>query len=236
MTKTLHAITQSIFELFFINRVMVAVMSFGLLALISLKQPLGVISGFVFVLVLLLVCVRRGSFAEIGFTRPESWARTLTRGLLIGITAQLAFVIFIDPLLTRLIGSPVNLSTLDGMRGNLVNYLIMLGVGWIVGGFLEEMLFRGYLLKRIQRLLGGSAWAGAVAVAITALVFGLAHGYQDIAGMLSTGLVGVLLGWLFVWSGGNLWLPILVHGISNSLGITFIYLSLDKLLGGLVFG
>ena len=97
------------------------------------------------------------------------------------------------------------------------------------------MLFRGYLLRRIQNILGDGPWAALVAIALTSTAFGMAHGYQDTAGMLSTGLMGALLGGLFVWTRGNLWLPVLVHGISNTLGITLIYTSADRVLGQLVF-
>lgn len=227
--------TQSLFDLFFRDPKSIGIISLAILAFISLWQPLGVIAGFAFLLVLLLVCVRRGSFAEIGLRRPESWAKTLLLGLAIGIGAQLLFAILIDPLLGRLTGSPLDLSSLEGMRGNLVNFIIMLAIGWVVGGFLEEMLFRGYLLKRIEVSLGGGALAAGVGIVLTAAAFGVAHGYQSAAGVWSTGLFGVLVGFLFVWSGGNLWLPILVHGVSNTVGIALIYLSLDKVLGSLVF-
>jgi hypothetical protein len=121
------------------------------------------------------------------------------------------------------------------MRGHLSNYLIMLAIGWVVGGFLEEMLFRGYLLKRIRLVLGESPGAVAVAVLLPAVAFGLAHSYQDIAGMISTGLIGALFGAVFVWERGNLWLPIMVHGFTNVTGITLIYLSGDKVLSKLLF-
>jgi membrane protease YdiL (CAAX protease family) len=226
---------QKIYESLFHNRAVTAFVSAALLLLIALLPPYGVIAGWLFLLPALLLCLRKGSFGEIGFRRPASWSRTLALGLVIGIAAQLAFVILIDPLLERLTGSPVDLSSLDGMRGNPAGYAIMLAVGWIAGGFLEEMLFRGYLLRRIQHILGDRRWAALVAIALTSIAFGMAHGYQDTAGMLSTGLMGALLGGLFVWARDNLWLPILVHGVTNTAGITLIYTSADRVLGQLVF-
>jgi membrane protease YdiL (CAAX protease family) len=53
--------------------------------------------------------------------------------------------------------------------------------------------------------------------------------------MISTGLMGALLGGLFVWTKGNLWLTLLVHGISNTNGITLIYTSADRFLGQILF-
>jgi hypothetical protein len=69
-----------------------------------------------------------------------------------------------------------------------------------------------------------------------ALVFGLSHGYQGGAGMLSTGIVGLLLGVIFVWNGFSLWLPIFVHGFIDTVGISMIALGWDKALQSWVWG
>ncbi len=226
---------RALFEGVFTNRTTIAVLAVVLLVAISALPPFGVISGWVFILVALLLGVRYGSFAEIGFRRPESWARTILLGLAIGVAVQLLFSVVVDPLLERLAGAPVDVSSLDGMRGNLANYLLMLAIGWVLGGFLEEMLFRGYLLKRLRIVLGESAAAVAIAVLLPAIAFGLAHSYQGSAGMISTGLIGLVLGIVFVWSRDNLWLPIMVHGFSNVLGISLIYTSGDRVLNALLF-
>jgi membrane protease YdiL (CAAX protease family) len=226
---------RTLFEVLFTRPKTIALIAVVLLVLISAWPPFGVIIGFVFLLAALLLARRQGSFPEIGFRRPESWTRTILLGALIGVAIQLVFSIVVDPLLERLAGSPVDLSNLDGMRGHLANYLVMLAVGWVIGGFLEEMLFRGYLLGRIRRVLGDGPVATALAILLPALAFGLSHAYQDTAGMLSTGLIGALFGIAFVWYRGNLWLPILVHGFSNVAGITLIYTSLDKVLNQLLF-
>jgi membrane protease YdiL (CAAX protease family) len=223
------------FDLLFHNRKVIAIITSLLLVSIALLPPFGVIAGWIFLLSALLLCVRKGSFAEIGFRRPASWARTVMLGAAIGISAQLVFVVLVDPALGRLTGSPIDLSSLDSMRGNPAVFVIMLAVGWIVGGLLEEMLFRGYLLKRVTLLSGESAGSKALAIALTSIAFGMAHGYQDTAGMISTGMMGALLGILFIWSRNSLWLPILVHGVSNTLGITLIFMDLDRTLGRLVF-
>jgi membrane protease YdiL (CAAX protease family) len=217
------------------NRKTIAWIALALLVLVSTLPNLGVIIGWLFLIVTLLVCVRQGSFAEIGFRRPMSWRRTLLQGLGIGVGLQLAFSILIDPLIERLTGIPLDLSSLDGMRGNLASYLVILALGWLVGGFLEEMLFRGYLLKRLQIVVGDSSRANAIAVMLPALAFGLAHSYQGASGMISTGLFGAILGVIFVSATGNLWLPVLVHGFSNTLGITLIYTNGDKVLSSLLF-
>lgn len=230
-----RSFTRALFEVLFTRRTTIAVVSVVLLVAISALPNLGVIAGWLFMVTALLACVRQGSFAEIGFRRPESWPRIVLLSIGLALVIQLSFSILFDPLIERLTGTTVDVTSLDGMRGHLGNYLVMLAVGWVLGGFLEEMLFRGYLLKRIQRVLGPSPAATALAIALPALAFGLAHSYQDSAGMISTGAIGAILGALFVWYRSNLWLPILVHGFSNVVGITLIYTSYDKVLNSLLF-
>ncbi len=67
-------------------------------------------------------------------------------------------------------------------------------VGCLAIGFTEEMVWRGYLLTRIEALTG-SAWQ---AVALTSLGFGLVHLYQGVGGVINAGLVGLMCGGAFV--------------------------------------
>ncbi len=232
---TPETLGRRIFEVLFLNRISIAVIAAVLLVAISTLPNQGVFIGWGFLLIALLLCVRQGSFAEIGFARPQSWPKTLAHGLGLAVVLQTAFVVVIDPLVERLTGSAVDISMLDPMRGNLVNYLIMLLVGWVIGGFLEEMLFRGYLLKRLKIVFGDGPITVAVATLLPAVAFGLAHSYQGPAGMISTGLMGLMLGVIFVWNGYNLWLPILVHGFVDMVGLTLIYFDVDRWLNGLLF-
>jgi len=224
-----------IFGILFAKPASIGVISAVLLVAIAALPNLGVILGWTFVVAAMLLCVRSGSLGELGFRRPESWSRTILVGVAVGVSTQLAFTIVIDPLLERLAGRPIDISMLDGMRGNLAAFAFMLAVGWVVGGFLEEMLFRGYLLRRLTRVLGDGPVAVAVAVVLPAISFGMAHSYQGVPGMLSTGLIGLLFGVLFVWARYNLWLPIIVHGVIDTVGLTFIYLDVDRALNRLLF-
>jgi membrane protease YdiL (CAAX protease family) len=59
-----------------------------------------------------------------------------------------------------------------------------------VAGFCEEFIFRGYLQKQFFAITG----INGVAIAGQALVFGAAHGYQGIKGMISITIYGALFG------------------------------------------
>jgi membrane protease YdiL (CAAX protease family) len=231
----LRQATRRLFDVAFVNRATAGTIAAVLLTAASMLPGVGVVLGFLFVVVVVALCYPDGSLAKIGFRKPESWIRTIALGAVIGVVAQLIFTVVIDPLLGRLTGEAVDVSAWDWVRGDVRNYLIMLAIGWGVGGLLEEILFRGYLLGRLRYVLGGNRVAIVLAIVLPALAFGMAHRYQGAAGMISTGLLGALFGGAFVWYRGNLWLPILVHGFANAVGITFIYTSADLVLNTLLF-
>ena len=183
----------------------------------------------VLVIPLILWLTGRG-FRDIGLQRPRSWLRLLGCGLLAGLVVQLASLLLINPLIEHLTRTPIDLSQFDPIRGNLQALLTLLAIVWAVAVFVEEIVFRGYLMTELKRLLGDTRRALLGNLVLAATLFGLAHWYQGISGMLGTGLIGLLLGYLFIRQGFNLWLPIVVHGFLNTAGLLLIYLNVDRYL------
>jgi membrane protease YdiL (CAAX protease family) len=75
----------------------------------------------------------------------------------------------------------------------------------MTAGVCEELLCRGFLLWYLGHWMG--PW---VAVVVGAIPFGVAHLYQGRKGVVKTGVMGLLLGVLFVGTGSLLW-PMIVH-------------------------
>jgi membrane protease YdiL (CAAX protease family) len=114
------------------------------------------------------------------------------------------------------------------LRGRLPLYLFFLiPVAWGAAAFGEEMLFRGFFLDAIARLLGRESWpATLVAVVVQAAMFATLHLYQGPAGAATAGGVGLALGLAWWISGRNLWAGILLHGAFDATAMTAIYLGL----------
>ena len=129
---------------------------------------------------------------------------------------------------------PIDLSNFEEMRGNFPNFIVWLIVGWVIGGFLEEFTFRGYLITRLVKIFGEGALSMTLAILLTSLAFGLAHSYQGASGMISTGSFALFFGYIFIKSRYNIWIPIMAHGFANTVGLFLIYTDLDKVLNGLL--
>lgn len=196
---------------------------------------LGVIGAFAIAIVVPLIARKHGSFRDMGFRSPESWPKLLCMTLIYGFVIQMTFTVVVEPLLERLTGDSVDISVFDGVRGNFRNFLLMMVLGWGVGGFLEEMTFRGFVVGRVRWLLGSGVMATWIAVLAAAVPFGIAHIYQGVTGMIATGMIGFVLGAVYVCHRCNLWYAIFTHGFLNSIGIVAIYWDIDREMGGWLF-
>jgi uncharacterized protein len=83
----------------------------------------------------------------------------------------------------------------------------------VTSGTIEEILFRGILLRHIEAMLG--TWA---ALAITSALFGLAHLSNPGASLFAAFAIameaGILLGAAYLWK-RRLWIPIGIHAAWN---------------------
>jgi uncharacterized protein len=87
----------------------------------------------------------------------------------------------------------------------------------VAAGVGEEVVFRGFALAWLTALAAGGAGLGeglalAVGVLGSSLIFGLAHAYQGLSGVLKTGTVGMLLAGVAVATGGLL-APMVLHTV-----------------------
>ncbi len=196
----------------------------------SIRRLPGIGVVIALVIIGLLIWLRGDGLVGLGFFPPENWGMTVLWSFLLGIAIQFASTLLLEPFSDKVTNSTTDHSLFESLRGNLKNFLFLLVSVWVLVAFLEEIIFRGYMMGDIAELIGTSKPALAVNLILTSVLFGLAHWYQGKSGALSTGIVGVVLGILFIASGFNLWLPILTHGFIDTLGLFLIYISADKFL------
>jgi membrane protease YdiL (CAAX protease family) len=103
----------------------------------------------------------------------------------------------------------------NGSVSGLVINLLMIA---IIPAFGEEFIFRGILLRLFRE------WTKNIhlAVFISAFIFSAIH--LQFYGFLPRMMLGVILGYLFVWS-GSIWVPIIVHFANNAAAVIVYFLS-----------
>lgn len=201
-----------------------------ILTLTSLKRAPGIGVLLAIAIIAGLTWLRGEGLAGLGFVRPESWPVTILLSMGLGLILALASTLVIEPLTDRLTGTAIDHSLFDSIRGNLPGLLKLLLLVWLLVAFLEEIIFRGFLMLEVRRWLGTGVGGLVINLLFNSILFGIAHWYQGRSGALSTGIVGMLIGVIFIAGGYNLWLPILTHGFIDTFGLTLVYLNGDRWL------
>jgi len=161
---------------------------------------------------------------DVGLRLPPRPLRFAAIGVAAGVAMWLLEFNVTMPFLHRMLGIWPDLSVFDALVGSTRLLLIYLALNWALAAFGEEMTWRGYALPRIAQFCGSGVRAWLVALLIVNLAFGLAHLYQGPSGVVQATVAGVLLGLLYIATGRNLLVPILAHGVSNSIDFTMMYL------------
>ncbi len=158
--------------------------------------------------------IRGIGWREFGLGRPESWVRTALQGIGVYVGFIIVYILIVSPLLKFTFpGGVVDLSRFDPLRGNLPNLVINVIVhAFITAGFIEEFLWRGYLINRLVDLQGKkTTLTWTVAIVGSAIIFGLGHANQGLMGMVKISLIGLMFGTAFLVVRRNLWPLVMVH-------------------------
>ncbi|HWO02274.1 MAG TPA: CPBP family intramembrane glutamic endopeptidase [Blastocatellia bacterium] len=181
-----------------------------------------------FVLGLVSVRLRDGSLSVLGFKRPNSWFRIVLIALGAAALRIVLGAVVIDPLSARFWPPAVAPAGANEITGNIKMALLWLGLVWSFAAFGEEIGYRGYLLTRAADLGSRSTAAYWIGMVLVSVLFGVGHYYKGPAGMIDSGVAGLILGSAYLLSGRNLWTSILAHGFIDTFGVTLLYLGLDS--------
>lgn len=168
--------------------------------------------------------LRRVQWRQIGFTWYRTWATTLLLGIAGGVGLELFDLFGKQPLLTRLLRKPPDLSNFAAVRGNLKFALLMIGLIWIFAAFGEELAYRGYLMNRVADLGRGTRSAWIVSLLLISALFGFVHYQQGATGILEEGSDGLILGLMYLACRRNLAIPIVAHGVCDTIDIVLLFL------------
>jgi membrane protease YdiL (CAAX protease family) len=87
----------------------------------------------------------------------------------------------------------------------LMNVILGLTIVTVVA-VVEETIFRGYLMLRLEAITGRVS----AAVLLSSLVFSLGHGYEGMAGAISVFVLGMVFALIYLWR-SSLVAPVIIH-------------------------
>lgn len=162
------------------------------------------------------------SWSDLGLGRPANWWKPvlvtlLTFGVLV------LFSKWIRPEIIEVFGKHQNIDHFYALKGNFSLFLSTTLSMWITAAFLQEFVFRAFLINSIDALLGKTTWSLWLSILASAVIFAGVHAYQGITGMLITGFVGLVFGIAYIFNGRRIWPLILVHGLVDTLTFITVY-------------
>jgi len=107
----------------------------------------------------------------------------------------------------------LKVDSVSGLMFNLFMIAFLPAIG-------EELLFRGVIQRVFTNMTKNYHWG----IWISAILFSALH--LQFYGFVPRMLLGVLFGYLLVWS-GSMWLPIIAHFLNNALAVIALYM-IDK--------
>jgi membrane protease YdiL (CAAX protease family) len=195
------------------------VASLNLTTLAITERYAGPITASCTVVLITALLRRRGMrWCTLGMCRP-SRPLLLFAQVPVVLVAWLAASFGAATLAGQYLPSPDTSARFGHLAGNMPVTIWWITIGWLIGGFAEEMIFRGFILNRLESLLPRGARGSVMAVLLQALLFGAVHVYnRGLFGLLVLGTVGAVLGTFYLVFHRNLWVTILAHGLGNTLG------------------
>jgi uncharacterized protein len=181
-----------------------------------------------FVLALVSTRLREGGWAALGFVRPRSWRLLILLALGAAALRMALGDLVIEPLTAHFWPPIVAPKGAERIPHDAMAALAALGLIWTFAAFGEEIGYRGYLMKRVADVGGGSRGGWIAGLIVSAVLFGFGHFYKGPAGVLDSGVAGLILGGVYLLSGRCLWTTILAHGLIDTTAVVLTYLGLNN--------
>lgn len=164
-------------------------------------------------------------FSDIGF----SFKRFKPKSILVGsLAAGLIFCfmqfIFFPVLEYFVVFEDTDVELYNFIRENKWNYVFILVMGWVVGGFYEEIVFHGFIFSRLEKTITGK-YSVLFSFLGTSIIFGAYHIQLGPAGVINAFLAGAAYHALALYFKRNLWYSIICHGVYDTIVITLIYMN-----------
>ena len=136
-----------------------------------------------------VVLWRGGSLRDLGFKRPQRWLLLPFQALAV-LMAFVAMQTLVPQVIALLVEIPEpDMSRYASVTGNLEAAISMALILPLTASIPEEIIYRGFLMGRLSRLLGTDPRGDVLTVLIQALIFASVHFTWGIGGVTMTCLL-----------------------------------------------
>jgi membrane protease YdiL (CAAX protease family) len=163
------------------------------------------------------------TFSDIGFSLRQFKPKSILIGALIAVLTLAFMQLIFHPVLDFFVSLEYKDAGLnDTIQGGKLQFFIMIIMGWLIGGFYEEIVFHGFIFTRLEKMFKGE-YSTYISFVITSAIFGVYHIQLGASGIINALVVGAVYLALFLYFKRNLWYSIFCHGFYNTMVMTLIY-------------
>ena len=163
------------------------------------------------------------TFSDIGFSLKQFKPNSILFGGLVAVLTLAFMQLIFHPVLDFFVSLEYKDAGLtDTIQGGKLQFFIMVIIGWLIGGFYEEIVFHGFIFTRLEKMFKGK-YSTHISFVITIVIFGVYHIQLGALGLINALVVGAVYLALFLYFKRNLWYSIICHGFYNTMVMTLIY-------------
>ena len=121
------------------------------------------------------------------------------------------------------IPKPDDSSFAEQIQDNPAALISILLKVWTTVAFGEEVLGRVFLIDRFEAIFKGIPWNTQLSLILASILFGLAHAYQGLSGIILTGSIGLIVSILYLYQKRSIWTNVVVHGMVDTVAMVLLF-------------
>lgn len=174
--------------------------------------------------------LRGESWKEFGLTfnrvSLKKGYRTFGQSLVVFVFGISCFILG-SIIVANITGMPesADFSRYDFLKDNLGALLLSLLGVYFISSFAEEVIYRAFLINRIEEITHSFKYSKIIAVLLSSVFFGLIHYEWGAMGMVQTGFMGLAMGISYFVLKKRLWPLIIAHMYMDTLLFVQLYLA-----------
>lgn len=201
------------------------IIAFGILLMHFGGLPMFISPAIILVVIwLFLNFITKEKFSDLLFSFKRFEFKAVWVGAIAAIILAAFFQFLWGPVMDKILpNEKIDLTAFDSIRGNVYNYIFLLLMALLLGGFFEEVFFHGFIFTRFEKLLPGK-YSVIISVIVSNIIFGFYHYQMGIIQIFLATIAGLAYHFLILKYNRNLWYGLFFHTFFDFIGLTQIYL------------